>query len=113
MTTMPAKSNPKRQTKGDVEVIKAFIEQRSASGKKLSTDGVRLDGHWMGGNKIAFWKGGKIHMPDIGSKTADQIQRSIRTFAAKVDLAMSELEENPAPSPDVRQAAIAARLANP
>jgi len=68
-------------TKTDKAVIRAFTEHYAASSKKLSTDGKRLDGHWMGGNGIAVWRGGKIVMPDLGSKAAQTVQNAVKREA--------------------------------
>ena len=67
----------------DKKVIKAFTEKKKAEGKKLTTDGKVLDGQWMGGNKIAEWKGGKIHFNDLGSKAAQTVQKALRKEAPK------------------------------
>lgn len=46
-------------------------------GNKLSTDGSRLDGNWMGGRGIAEWNNGKISFGDLGSRSAQKVQRFI------------------------------------
>jgi hypothetical protein len=66
-----------RRTVSDAKVIEAFTDKRLASGKKLSTDGVTLDGHWMGGTAIAMWVHGQIRFPDLGSKASQTIQKKI------------------------------------
>ena len=75
----PAKRrrNPAGSAKSDKAVIKAFTEQKAASGKSLHTDGVQLDGYWMGGNRLAYWSGDKIHLPDTGSVAGQKIQRAV------------------------------------
>ena len=65
------------------KVIDAFTEKKSASSPKLHTDGKTLDGLWMGGNRIAYWKDGKIYFSDTGSKAADTIVRAVRKIAPK------------------------------
>ena len=62
----------------DSKVISAFLDHRSADSKKLSTDGRRLDGNWMGGYNIARWgSDDKIHFEDLGSRAAQTYQRAI------------------------------------
>ncbi len=81
--------------KQDKLVIKAFVDKRSLEGPKLSSEGNRLDGLWMGGRGIALWRGGKIHLPDLGSRAAQTVQNAIRReappnwFADSVDRASS------------------------
>ena len=85
-----------RLGKSDKAVIKAFLDQRPLDGHKLSTDGKRLDGHWMGGNKIAAWKGDKIDLPDTGSRAGQTVQSAVRREAPKKWIA-----DNPdKPGPD-------------
>lgn len=72
--------------KKDRAVIDAFTEQRPMSGLKLDTDGERLDGAWMGGRDIASWERGKIVFHDLGSRSAQQVQRAIAKVAPKFDL---------------------------
>lgn len=67
----------------DAKVIKAFTEQKSASSKKLHTDGRRLDGLWMGGSGIAVWEAGKIQLPDLGSKAAQSVQKAVAKEAPR------------------------------
>lgn len=64
--------------KRDKRVITAFTDRRKADGYKLSTDGRRLDGAWMGGSNIASWENGKIVFHDLGSRAAQTIQRAVR-----------------------------------
>jgi len=47
-------------TKLDKRVLMAFIDQKSGESKRLTSDGERLDGNWLGGNKIAYWVDGKM-----------------------------------------------------
>jgi hypothetical protein len=44
-----------RLSTGSRRVLRAFLDQQAAEGRKLSTDGARLDGLWMGGRDIAHW----------------------------------------------------------
>ena len=69
----------------DRRVIEAFIRRESSEGRgdKLSTDGVRLDGLWMGGGNIAEWDGGSIAFNDLGSRAAQTVQDAVRR-AAKI-----------------------------
>lgn len=76
-----------RLSKKDKEVIKAFADKKSAESKKLTSDGKRLDGNWMGGRGIAQWKGGKIEVRDLGSRSADTVARALRKLAPKFDFA--------------------------
>ena len=69
--------------KSDKKVIDAFLNKEAAEAKKLSTDGKRLDGNWMGGRGIAEWSGGKIVFTDLGSKAAETVQRAIKKAAPK------------------------------
>lgn len=79
----------------DKDVIDSFANKQAAEGKKLSTDGKTLDGNWMGGKKLAFWQGEKIHF-GAGrphTKTDEVVMRAIRKYAPRFDLAESvELE---------------------
>ena len=82
--------------KKDKAVIKAFTEQRTATGHKLDTDGQQLDGMWMGGRRIASWEptlypktgtiSSQIVFHDLGSRSAQQVQRAIAKVAPKFDL---------------------------
>lgn len=63
-----------RLTPKDKKVIEAFTEHRPMESKNLSTDGQRLDGNWMGGTGIAFWRGSKIMKRDLGSASAETVQ---------------------------------------
>ena len=69
--------------KKDKAVVAAFTDKQAAQGLKLSTDGTRLDGNWMGGRDIAHWKGDKIQFNDLGSKAAEVVQRAVRKVAPK------------------------------
>lgn len=64
--------------KGDHEVIKAFMNKKPHSSKKLSTDGKRLDGNWLGGSGIAHHSDIGLHMNDLGSRSAQQVHRAIK-----------------------------------
>lgn len=74
--------------KKDKHVIDMFVLRVPATGHKLSTDGNRLDGHWMGGNGIAEWadvtsgdpRHGSSHIwfNDLGSRAAQTVQNYVR-----------------------------------
>ena len=68
---------------GDKKVIKAFIDKKPLEGRKLDTDGKKLDGMWMGGRGQAEWRGGKIVLRDQGGKSSDVIHRFIRKNAPR------------------------------
>ena len=65
----------------------AFLDKKAAEGTKLSTNGKSIDIAGMGGKGAAVWKGGKVHFPDLGSKTAQIVERAVRKAAPKNDLA--------------------------
>ncbi len=65
-------------TDNDRRVIRCFTDKVACDGGKLTTDGARLDGYWMGGRGIAQWKAGKIHFTDLGSKAAETVQWAVR-----------------------------------
>src|SRR3972149_1984744 len=73
--------NSYTSTPAGKKVVRAFLDKRSASSPKLSTDGKRLDGNWMGGNRIAEWIGDKIVLHDLGSKSAQTVQNLVRREA--------------------------------
>lgn len=62
-------------------VVFSFLDKRADSSPKLSTDGKRLDGLWMGGKGIAEWVNGKIVFHDLGSRSAQTVQRLIRRLS--------------------------------
>lgn len=62
----------------DHEVIKAFMNKKPHSSKKLSTDGKKLDGNWMGGSGIAHHSEHGLHLNELGSKSAQQVHRAIK-----------------------------------
>lgn len=65
----------------DREVVKAFLDHQPMDGNKLSTNGERLDGNWMGGTGIAEWSDDKVIFKDLGSKAAQIVQNAIRKTA--------------------------------
>ena len=69
-------------TPKDRKVLAAFLDGAARTSEKLSTDGRRLDGLWMGGAGIAFYtSGGDIAFSDLGSRAAQTIQRAIARAA--------------------------------
>jgi len=74
--------------KKDKSVIALFIDHTAGEGKKLSSNGRRLDGLWMGGRGIAQWNSkGRIEFQDLGSKAAARIQAMIVKMVPKSMLA--------------------------
>jgi len=73
----------------DKRVLKAFAEGKTCVGHKLSAverDGrLVLDGHWMGGSKIASWTryGDRIAIYDLGSRAAQTVQKALKKIAAR------------------------------
>lgn len=72
-----------RLTPKDKKVIISFINQKGAESNKFDTDGKQLDGNWMGGKNLAHWKGTKIVMGNLGSRSAQTVQTFIRKTAGK------------------------------
>jgi hypothetical protein len=71
----------------DQKVLRAFSEKKAAEGKKLSTNGRILDGHWMGGGRIAEWTREGVYLPAThGSSAVDNVQRQLRRHLAPADL---------------------------
>lgn len=68
----------------DQKVLAAFVAGKAADGQKLWTDGQRIDGHWLGGARLADWQNGEIVLHDKGSKAAESVQRQLRHHAAPV-----------------------------
>ena len=89
-------------TPSDKKVIVAFTEKKAAKGKKISTNGTKLDGEWMGGKGIAEWKSGKIHFNDLGSKAAQMVQKAIRKEAPKNWIAEGVMYEAMSPDQTIR-----------
>jgi hypothetical protein len=48
---------------------------------KLSSDGMRLDGMWMGGTGIAQWDKGHVYFNDLGSNAAAKVQKAVVKMA--------------------------------
>ena len=66
----------------DQKVLAAFVDKKSLDGHKLWTDGKRVDGHWLGGARIAEWTSDGIAFNDLGSRAAQSVQRAILHHAA-------------------------------
>ena len=79
--------------KKDKAVLAAFADGKAAEGPKLSTDGKRLDGSWMGGNGLAAWKGGKVHVADSGVRSGDVVKRALKKVVPKNDLVEGTIDE--------------------
>jgi hypothetical protein len=66
----------------DWKVVEAFVDGRALDGHKLHTDGNRPDGYWLGGTGIAEKVDGhKIRFNDLGSRSAQSVQRAVRGMA--------------------------------
>lgn len=71
-------------------VLDAFTEGRPAQSKRFTTDGVTLDGNWLGGKGLATRSAnGKISFQDNGSKTQEVVERALRKMAPKSYFASS------------------------
>lgn len=74
----------------DRKVIRAFTDKQAAEGHKLSSDGRSLDGHWMGGARIAEWvhgsRGEQIACHVQGSRARQTVCRAVRREAAPIDM---------------------------
>jgi hypothetical protein len=77
-----------RLGKKDKRVLEVFAESRGTrtdpvEGLKLYTDGVRLDGLWMGGSGIATWVSSPDHRPIVyfgpnASRSIQFVQHAVR-----------------------------------
>lgn len=71
-----------RLGKKEKAVIRAFVDGDEADSRMLSTDGRRLDGHWLGGSGIAEWSGSveypKVVIFDLGSRAAQTVQKYLQ-----------------------------------
>ena len=65
-------------TKKDKDVVKAWLEGKEASSKKLSSYGESLDGGWLGGSNIGYVKNGKKKLRNTTSKADETIKNYIR-----------------------------------
>lgn len=74
------------------QVIMSFLEQRPDSCKYLQTDGKVLNGRWMGGKRIAYWKDDKIISGMPSGKSAQTIIHAIEKLAPKSKIASSQKE---------------------
>ncbi len=80
--------------KSDRKVIDAFIDKTAMDGKSLATDGKSLEGLWIGGKDIAVWENNKIIFNDLGSKSAQTVQRAIKKAAPSNRISESFLVRN-------------------
>ena len=71
----------------DERVLRAFVDREPLEGHKLWTDGRQLSGRWLGGARIAEWRRGQIHTPDLGSRVADSVQKRLRAHASPIQMA--------------------------
>lgn len=71
---------------GNKKIIKAFIDKKPADDKKFQSTGEKLDGLWIGGNEIAFWKDGQIQFGPIASRSRQTVVNYIRKTAPSLDL---------------------------
>jgi hypothetical protein len=81
--------------KKDKAVLHAFTDGEPLAGHKLHTDGISLDGYGMGLRNVAVWVwvkgsdspypgiGKKIRFADLGTRSAQTIQRAVRKIAPK------------------------------
>lgn len=65
----------------DKKIIEAFTDKKSMDNNKFESDGKVLDGLWMGGKKIAYWKGGKISFGPNASRSIQTVQKYVRKIA--------------------------------
>ena len=81
-------------TPADMKVLKAFVAQKAASSKALSTNGKTLDIEGMGGKDVAVWTpGGQVIFPDTGKRSAQTIERALRKLLPKSAILESGLDE--------------------
>lgn len=73
-------------TKGNKKVIDAFINKKKADDQKFESTGTVLDGLWMGGKEIAYWKNNKINFGNLTSRSQQTVQKYIRKAAPSMDL---------------------------
>lgn len=69
--------------KSDIVVINAFLDKKSASSKRLSTDGKSLDIVGMGGRGVVVWGPKHIVFQDVGTRSAQTVQRMVKKIAPK------------------------------
>jgi len=98
-------------TQKDKMVAMAFLNQESNDSKKLTTDGSRLDGNWMGGRGIAQWVGDQIKLNDLGSKASQTVHNFIRKNAPRNQLKHDNALRGKSASPQERIANLLNRVA--
>lgn len=74
---------------GDRRVIWLFLLKKEGESNKLWTDGAQLDGLWFGGSGIALWEEDEVKIRDLGSKTADQVGRTVVKEAEYLGISIS------------------------
>ena len=83
---------------GDKKVLNAFLDRKEASGKKFDVekfgDKLQLDGLWMGGKGIAYWKNGKIYLRPSSSRSEQTVHNFLKKNGAKNDFATEPANEN-------------------
>ena len=70
-----------RLTKKDKAVLRAFLDRKRADSGHLESTGSRLDILGMGGRGVAQWRGNKIDLPDLGSRSGQTVQRALQRMA--------------------------------
>ena len=102
---------PYRMSPNDKTVVMSFLSQESNDSKKLTTDGSRLDGNWMGGRGIAEWVGNQIKLNDLGGKASQTVHNFIRKNAPRNQLKHDNALRGKSASPQDRIASLMSRVA--
>lgn len=102
---------PFRMSQKDKMVAMAFLSQEQNDSKKLTTDGSRLDGNWMGGRGIAEWVGDQIKMNDLGGKASQTVHNFLRKNAPRRALSHDNALRGKSASPQERIASLLDRVA--
>ena len=79
----------------DKKVLDAFTSEKPGDSKKFHSDGKVLDGLWMGGNKIAWWQGGKLHIRNPTGRADQTVARALKKMTPKNLLAGSVRQAAP------------------
>ena len=69
-----------RLTEKDKRCLAAFSHGDACDSQHLWTDGERLDGLWFGGGNIAEWAAGRVVFHDLGSRSAQVVQRALKKY---------------------------------
>ncbi len=77
----------------DKRVLAAFVRGEPKDGHKLWTDGLRLDGYWIGGRGIAQRNvlTGYIAISDLGSRAAQTVQQALTRLVPRGDIGWAKL----------------------